>query len=35
VGYAQSDMKPFAEYALVGAAALMRLQETGHKAIFW
>ncbi|MEY4083113.1 MAG: hypothetical protein RL483_482 [Pseudomonadota bacterium] len=35
VGYAQSDMKPFAEYALVGAAALMRLQETGYKAIFW
>ena len=35
VGYAQGDMKPFAEYALVGAAALMRLQETGHKAIFW
>jgi intracellular sulfur oxidation DsrE/DsrF family protein len=35
VGYAQSDMKPFTEYALVGAAALMRLQETGHKAIFW
>lgn len=35
VGYAQSDMKAFAEYALVGAAALMRLQETGHKAIFW
>jgi intracellular sulfur oxidation DsrE/DsrF family protein len=35
VGYAQSDIKPFAEYALVGAAALMRLQETGHKAIYW
>jgi intracellular sulfur oxidation DsrE/DsrF family protein len=35
VGYSQSDMKPFAEYALVGAAALMRLQETGHKAIYW
>jgi intracellular sulfur oxidation DsrE/DsrF family protein len=35
VGYGQSDMKPFAEYALVGAAALMRLQETGHQAIYW
>jgi intracellular sulfur oxidation DsrE/DsrF family protein len=35
VGYAESDMKPFAEYALVGAAALMRLQEEGFKPIFW
>lgn len=35
VGYSQADMRPFAEYALVGAAALMRLQEEGFKAIYW
>jgi intracellular sulfur oxidation DsrE/DsrF family protein len=35
VGYAEADMKPFTEYALVGAAALMRLQEEGFKPIFW
>ncbi|CAM8643529.1 COG1416 Uncharacterized conserved protein [Burkholderiales bacterium] len=35
VGYAEADMRPFAEYSLVGAAALMRLQEEGFKPIFW
>lgn len=35
VGYAEADMKPYAEYALVGAAALMRLQEEGFRPIYW
>lgn len=35
IGLQDSDMRPFAEYALVGAAALMRLQEEGYKAIYW
>ena len=29
------DMRPFAEYAQVGAAALMELQEEGYQAIYW
>lgn len=35
IGLTDSDMRPFAEYALVGAAALMRLQEEGYQAIYW
>lgn len=35
VGYSQDDMRPFAEYALVGAAAIMALQEKGFSAITW
>lgn len=30
-----SDMRPFAEYAEVGAAALMELQEEGFKLLVW
>lgn len=30
-----SDMRPFAEYAEVGAAALMELQEEGYKPLVW
>lgn len=33
--WTDTDMRPFAEHAEVGAAALMRLQEEGFKAIFW
>jgi len=29
------DMRPFAEYAEVGAAALMELQEEGYKQLVW
>jgi intracellular sulfur oxidation DsrE/DsrF family protein len=30
-----ADMRDFAEYAEVGAAALMELQEEGYKPLFW
>ncbi|MDG6777475.1 DsrE family protein [Thiomicrorhabdus sp. zzn3] len=30
-----SDIRPFAEYAEVGAAALMELQEEGYKLLVW
>lgn len=30
-----SDMRPFAEYSEVGAAALMALQENGYKLLVW
>ncbi len=33
--WSDSDMRPFAEYAEVGAAALMELQEEGYKALVW
>ncbi|MDG6773525.1 DsrE family protein [Thiomicrorhabdus sp. ZW0627] len=35
VHWSQSDMRPFAEYAEVGAAALMELQEEGYKLLVW
>jgi intracellular sulfur oxidation DsrE/DsrF family protein len=35
VGWADSDMRPFAEYAEVGAAALMTLQENDYKLLVW
>jgi intracellular sulfur oxidation DsrE/DsrF family protein len=35
VGWSQSDIKPYAEYALVGASALMVLQEKGFAYISW
>ncbi|WP_373019461.1 DsrE family protein [Thiomicrorhabdus sp.] len=35
VHWSQSDMRPFAEYAEVGAAALMELQEEGYKPLVW
>jgi len=33
--WSDSDMRPFAEYAEVGAAALMELQEEGFKLLVW
>ncbi len=33
--WSDADMRPFAEYAEVGAAALMELQEEGYKPLFW
>jgi len=33
--WSDSDMRPFAEYAEVGAAALMELQEEGFKLLAW
>ncbi len=33
--WADSDMRPFTEYAEVGAAALMELQEEGFKLLVW
>ena len=35
VGWDHADIQPFAEYALVGAAALMALQEKGFAYISW
>lgn len=35
IHWEQSDMRPFAEYAEVGAAALMELQEEGYKLLVW
>ena len=33
--WSDEDMRPFAEYAEVGAAALMELQEEGFKLLVW
>lgn len=35
IGWTDKDMRPFAEYAKVGAAALMVLQEQGYAYIAW
>jgi len=35
IGWTDADIRPFAEYAEVGAAALMALQETGYKLLVW
>ena len=35
LGWSDADMRPFAEYAEVGAAALMELQEEGFKLLVW
>ncbi|WP_024850666.1 DsrE family protein [Hydrogenovibrio kuenenii] len=35
IGWTDKDMRPFAEYAQVGAAALMALQEKGYKLLVW
>lgn len=35
IHWEDSDMRPFAEYAEVGAAALMELQEEGFKPLVW
>lgn len=35
IGWTDKDMRPFAEYAQVGAAALMALQENGYKLLVW
>lgn len=35
IGWKDKDMRPFSEYAKVGAAALMELQEEGYKLIVW
>lgn len=35
IHWSHSDMRPFAEYAEVGAAALMELQEEGFKPLVW
>ena len=35
IHWSHSDMRPFAEYAEVGAAALMELQEEGYKPLVW
>lgn len=35
IHWSDSDMRPFAEYAEVGAAALMELQENGYKLLVW
>lgn len=35
IGWKDKDMRPFAEHAPVGAAALMELQEEGYKLIVW
>jgi len=35
IHWTDSDMRPFAEYSEVGAAALMELQEEGYKLLVW
>lgn len=35
IHWEHSDMRPFAEYSEVGAAALMELQEEGYKLLVW
>lgn len=35
IHWEHSDMRPFSEYAEVGAAALMELQEEGYKPLVW
>ncbi|WP_319379992.1 DsrE family protein [Thiomicrorhabdus sp.] len=35
IHWSDSDMRPFAEYSEVGAAALMELQEEGYKLLVW
>lgn len=35
IHWTDADMRPFAEYAEVGAAALMELQEEGYKPLVW
>ncbi|BBN59087.1 DsrE family protein [Hydrogenovibrio marinus] len=35
IGWTDQDIRPFAEYAQVGAAALMALQEHGYKLLVW
>ncbi len=35
IQWSHSDMRPFAEYAVVGAAALMELQEEGYQLLVW
>lgn len=35
IGWTDKDMRPFAEYSEVGAAALMELQESGYKPLVW
>lgn len=35
IHWQHSDMRPFAEYSEVGAAALMELQEEGYKLLVW
>lgn len=35
IHWEDKDMRPFAEYAEVGAAALMELQEEGYKLLVW
>ena len=35
IGWKDEDIRPFAEYAEVGAAALMALQENGYKLLVW
>lgn len=35
IHWGHSDIRPFAEYAEVGAAALMELQEEGYKLLVW
>jgi len=35
IGWTDADIRPFAEYAEVGAAALMTLQEKGYKLLVW
>lgn len=35
IGFKHEDMRPFAEYAQVGAAALMELQENGFSFLAW
>ncbi|WP_029407043.1 DsrE family protein [Thiomicrorhabdus sp. Milos-T2] len=35
IGWTDADIRPFAEYAQVGAAALMVLQEKGYKLLVW
>ena len=35
IGWTDKDMRPFAEYSEVGAAALMALQEEGYKPLVW
>lgn len=35
IHWEDADMRPFAEYSEVGAAALMELQEEGYKPLVW
>lgn len=35
IHWTDADMRPFAEYSEVGAAALMELQEEGYKLLVW